>query len=76
MNLLTEKWQKMPDLNVGRYTHSSLGLGRQVYVACGWGADNFLASVEILRHGAQEWDLIEIPDLEVRTHIILSQVDA
>ena len=46
------------DLNVARHSHASMSLGKQVYVACGYGDGNkgnygeLLNSVEMLRMGA------------------------
>ena len=51
-------------------------LGKQVYVACGHDGNKLLASVEMLRLGAQAWALINIPDLEPRVYPIISQIDA
>ena len=51
-------------------------LGKQCYVACGWGTNGLLASIEILRLGVKAWVLIEIPELSPRVLPIYSQVDA
>ena len=67
----------MPDLKIARRNHSSLGRQDQVYVACGV-SDGIvpLSSVEMLRLGADEWELIEIPDLAPRYRPILSQINS
>ena len=61
------KWgrKSLPDLNVARAYHSSCSVTSedQVYVACGDGDGGYLASVEMLRPGAEAWVLIDIPDL-------------
>ena len=83
MNLQTSKWGRnsLPDLNEARCHHSSCSFGGdQVYVACGRGnviPRNVipLTSVEMLRLGAQAWELINIPDLTLRTYPIISQID-
>ena len=78
MDLETELWQqkKLPDLNTARSDHSALGLGvDQVYVACGNGGDGYLKSVEMLRLGANFWELIDIPDLTPRFRPVFSQID-
>ena len=54
MPVATGKYQKqpLPDLNVARYYHSSLGLAEQVFVACGIGENGiYLNSLEMLRLG-------------------------
>ena len=79
MDLHTDRWQQkhsVPDLNIARCSHASLGLDQQVYVACGLGDDGFLASVEMLRLGARVWELIDIPDLELRQLPIFAQIDS
>ena len=78
MDLKTQRWQEEPflPLNVTRYLHASLGLGNQAYVACG--TDKFmtyLRSVEMLRIGAQAWDLIDVQNLKPRTSPILCHID-
>ena len=78
MDLQTNKWGRnsQPDLNVARSRHSSCSFGEdQVYVACGVGDDGDLASIEMLRLGAQAWELIEVPDLTPRLNPVLSQID-
>ena len=59
--------------------HTSMSLGHQVYVACGYNdkSGKFLSSVEMLRMGAQAWVLINIPELTLRhNNPIFSQIDA
>ena len=78
MDVQTDRWREssLPALNVARSSHASLGLGQQCYVACGCGnSDNWLRSVEMLRMGAQAWELIEIPELTVRGSPIFAQID-
>ena len=78
MDLETEKWQhdSSPDLTIARSDHSSCSFGDQVYVACGYGADgNMLSSIEMLRMGAQAWELIVIPELTPRINPVFSQID-
>ena len=78
MDLHTGKWQdeSLPSLNQGRCFHSSLGIRDQVYVACGENSDGEMSSVEMLRLGAEAWDLIEIPDFTQRIRPILSKIDS
>ena len=55
MAVQSGKWQEgsLPDLNTARFYHSSLGLGNQVYVACGRSTIyGDLSTVEMLRLGA------------------------
>ena len=68
MNLQTDNWQLLPDLNIARKFHSSLGLQYQAYIVCGQ-KDNDeakLSSMEIFRPGAEAWELIDIPGFEPR----------
>ena len=53
-----------------------MSLGLQCYVAGGEGRGGYLASVEMLRLGAEAWVLIDIPDLKPRSFPILSQIDS
>ena len=54
-----------------------MSLYKQCYVACGVGDyEEYLSSVEMLRLGAQAWELIEIPDLTPRRIPIISQIDS
>ena len=78
MDVQTEKWQQKsyPELNTARCYHTALGLEEQCYVACGWGADGTLNSLEMHRLGTEAWVLIYIPDMKPRAHPILSQLDA
>ena len=70
----TGQWEQrsFPDLNVARAEHSSMSQGNQCYVAGGCvdggvgNDDENLSSVEMLRLGAQTWELIEIPGLTPR----------
>ena len=60
----TGQWEQrsFPDLNIARNSHASMSLDKQCYVACGYGdGDGYLRSVEMLRLGAQAWELINIP---------------
>ena len=68
MDLKTDRWLKksFPKLNKARSEHSALGIGEQCYIACGWGRRSYLNSVEMLRRGAEAWELIDIPDLKPR----------
>jgi len=70
----TDQWEQrsFPDLNVARTYHASISLGKQCYVACGAGDDDSLRSVEMLRLGAQAWELINIPGLEPRYYPVFS----
>ena len=75
----TGQWEQgsNPDLNIARRGHASMSLDKQCYVACGWGeGGKFLSSVEMLRLGAQTWELIKIPGLKPRYRPILSQIDS
>ena len=78
MAVQTGMWRQkpFPALNVARHSHSSLGLGNKIFVACGYGEDDCLRSVEMLRLGAETWVLIDIPDLTPRVMPILSQIDS
>ena len=73
----TGRWEQrsFPALNVARHLHASLTLDKQAYVACGRGPRD-LRSVEMLRMGAQAWELIDIPDLTPRFIPVFSQIDA
>jgi len=79
----TGQWEQrsFPDLNVARAEHSSMSQGNQCYVAGGCvdggvgNDDENLSSVEMLRLGAQTWELIEIPGLTPRCFPIISQID-
>ena len=77
MDLQTDRWRQnmSPDLNKARCNHSSLGIGNQCYVACGDGDKGLLSSIEILRLGAEAWELIEIPDFAPRVNPSLAQID-
>ena len=76
MNLNAGRWGKksLPDLNQERSNHAALGLGEQVFVACGACQNGELSSVEMLRLGAKAWELIDIPDLSPRTNPVFSQI--
>ena len=78
MPVATGKYQKqpMPDLNVARANHSSLGLAEQVFVACGKGENGIdLNSVEMLRLGEQAWSLIDLPELTPRRNPLFCQIN-
>ena len=78
MDVQTGKWQQksLPSLNVARARHSSVSVQDQTFVACGRGDNSkTLSSVEMLRLGAEAWELIDIPNLTPRTKSILSQID-
>ena len=71
----TGQWEQksFPDLNIARKCHASMSLDKQCYVACGYGGGaKLLSSVEMLRLGAQAWELIEIPDLTPRFNPVFS----
>ena len=53
-----------------------MSLGLQCYVACGVGDGGYLASVEMLRLGAEAWVLIDIPDLMSRAYPVFSKLDS
>ena len=79
MDVLTGKWlqKSSPDLNIARYGHSSLGLQDRTFVACGDGDNGWqnLNSVEMLRLGAESWELINIPEFTPRRNPVLCQLD-
>lgn len=78
MNVKTGQWQKqkLPDLNIGRAEHSSIGIEDQVFVACGYGANwHLLNSMEMFRPGLKTWTSIDILDLTPRYHTVFSQID-
>ena len=78
MDVRTDRWRQesFPALNVARAEHSSMALGDQAYVTCGRGIGRVqLASMEMLRLGAQAWELIDIPDFTPRRLPIFSQID-
>ena len=78
MAVQTGRWQQksFPDLNVARMNHASLGFANQCYVACGHADNDLLSSMEMLRLGAHEWELIDIPDLTPRHTPIIAQIDS
>ena len=71
MAVQTGRWEQrssIPELTVARFYHASMTLDKQVYVSCGMRARHeYLASVEMLRMGAQAWELIDIPDFYRRS---------
>ena len=73
----TGLWEQrsFPELNVARFMHASMTQGKQCYVAGGM-ADGYgykkLSSMEMLRMGAQAWELIDIPDFTPRNHVVFS----
>ena len=74
MTVQTGRWEQrssIPDLTVARFNHASMTIGKQAYIACGRGYCGVLSSVEMLRIGAEAWELIEIPDLKPRVSPIL-----
>ena len=78
LDLQCDKWQTkpFPKLNEARFSHSSVGLGEQCYIACGMGDDGgFLSSIEMLRLGAEAWELIVISDLTPRVVPIFTRID-
>ena len=78
MQVAIGKWEKqpLPDLNVARYAHGSLGLADQVFVACGEGNNHpQLNSVEVLRLGEQAWSLVVLPDLTPRSIPLFCQIN-
>ena len=76
MAVQTGQWEQrssIPDLTVARSSHASMTLGKQCYVACGYGnLYKYLSSIEMLRIGAESWVLIQIPDLTPRSLPIFS----
>ena len=74
LDVQTVQWEKrsFPDLNVARHSHVSMTLDKQCYVACGNDGSELLRSIEMLRLGAQAWELIAIPELTPRRYPILS----
>ena len=74
----TGQWKQgsNPELNIARSSHASMTIGNQCYVACGKGGGGYLASVEMLRLGAEAWVLIDIPDLTPRLMPVFSQIDS
>ena len=53
-------WARMPDMNVGRYTHGSCAIGTALYILCGEGSEGLLNSVEKLETSELDprWQLI------------------
>ena len=79
LDVQTGEWEQrfFPDLIVARGDHASISLGKQCYVACGVGNyGSQLRSVEMLRMGAQKWELIDIPTLKPRARPVFSQFDS
>ena len=77
MAVQTNEWQQksFPDLNKARHWHKSLGLGEQVYVTCGVDQnDKMFSSCEMLRLGADLWEIIDIPDLTPRVLPVFAQI--
>ena len=77
MELRTDRWEQesFPALNQARTEHSSIGIGDQVYIACGVGFKGELCSIEMLRLGKKAWKLIKISGLTPRANPFLSQID-